>query len=125
MVRVHPDRPVNQEIDAVFIENRIKKRNELKRTDTEDIKLTRSIEFKVFPVKWVINYNFTDTRNCEVEKDSSKGNTEMCAFSRILNDPNVQVRLRQFKRERTAIGSSSEQERKVNALASGAEEGRD
>ena len=38
MVRVHPDRPVNQEIDSVFIENRIKKRNELKRTDTEDIK---------------------------------------------------------------------------------------
>ena len=36
------------------------------------------------------------------------------------------VRLRQFKRrERTAIGSSSEQERKVNALALGAEEGRD
>ena len=49
----------------------------------------------------------------------------MYAFSRILNDPNVQVRLRQFKRERTAIGSSSEQERKVNALALGAEEGRD
>ena len=60
-----------------------------------------------------------------MEKDSSKGNTEMYAFSRILNDPNVQVRLRQFKRERTAIGSSSEQERKVNALALGAEEGRD
>ena len=38
MVRVHPDRPVNREVDAVFIENRIKKRNELKRTDTEDIK---------------------------------------------------------------------------------------
>ena len=35
------------------------------------------------------------------------------------------VRLRQFKRERIAIGSSSEQERKVNALALGAEEGRD
>ena len=52
----------------MFIENRIKKRNELKRTDIEDIKLTRSIEFKVFPVKWVINYNFTDTRNCKVEK---------------------------------------------------------
>ena len=52
--------------------------------------------------------------------------TRKCAFSRILNNPNVQVRLRQFKRrERTAIGSSSEQERKVNALASGAEEGRD
>ena len=39
--------------------------------------------------------------------------------------------LTKFKREtqtirkRTAIGSSSEQERKVNALASGAEEGRD
>ena len=34
------------------------------------------------------------------------------------------VKLRQFVK-RTAIGSSSEQERKVNALASGAEEGRD
>ena len=33
-------------------------------------------------------------------------------------------KLRQFVK-RTAIGSSSEQERKVNALASGADEGRD
>ena len=30
-----------------------------------------------------------------------------------------------IQRERTAIGSSSEKERKVNALASGADEGRD
>ena len=35
------------------------------------------------------------------------------------------MKLKQFERERTAIGSSSEQERKVNALASGADEGRD
>ena len=33
-------------------------------------------------------------------------------------------KLRQFVK-RTALGSSSEQERKVNALASGADEGRD
>ena len=56
----------------MFIENRIKKENELKRTDIEDIKLTRSIEFKVFPVKWVINYNFTDVRNHEVENKQRK-----------------------------------------------------
>ena len=60
MVRVHPDRPVNQEIGAVFIENRIKKRNELKRTDTEDIKYKRL--FKVFP-NLGKNYNFTEARN--------------------------------------------------------------
>ena len=49
----------------------------------------------------------------------------MQAFSRILNNPNVQSETQTIQRERTAIGSSSEQERKVNALASGAEEGRD
>ena len=85
----------------MFIENRIKEKNELKRTDTEDIKLTRSIEFKVFPVKWVINYNFTDTRNCEVEKDSSKGNTEMYAFSRIRDNPNVQSETQTIQKKRT------------------------
>ena len=60
-----------------------------------------------------------------MEKRFKQRKHESAAFSRILNDPDVQVRLRQFKRERTAIGSSSEQERKVNALALGAEEGRD
>ena len=65
----------------MFIENRIKERkNELKRTDTEDIKLTRSIEFKVFPVKWVINYNFTDTRNCKVEKRFKQRKHESVPF---------------------------------------------
>ena len=37
----------------------------------------------------------------------------------------VQSETQTIQRERTAIGSSSEKERKVNALASGAEEGRD
>ena len=51
MVRVHPDRPLDESRENfMFIENRIKKENELKRTDIEDIKLTRSIEFKVFPI---------------------------------------------------------------------------
>ena len=35
------------------------------------------------------------------------------------------MKLKQFKRENLKEGSSSEQEHKVNALASGAEEGRD
>ena len=49
----------------------------------------------------------------------------MCAFSRIRDNPNVQSETQTIQRERTAIGSSSEQERKVNALALGADEGRD
>ena len=47
------------------------------------------------------------------------------AFSRRVKNNHVQCETQTIQRERTAIGSSSEQERKVNALASGAEEGRD
>ena len=51
----------------------------------------------------------------------------------INPERNVQKKLRQFRREQldeiqeieSRKGSSSEQERKVNALASGADEGRD
>ena len=89
----------------MFIENRIKEKNELKRTDTEDIKLTRSIEFKVFPVKWVINYNFTEAKQTSLlarwKKDSSKGNTEMYAFSRIRDNPNVQSETQTIQKKRT------------------------
>ena len=48
----------------------------------------------------------------------------MKPFHKRVNLKSSKVKLRQFVK-RTAIGSSSEQERKVNALASGAEEGRD
>ena len=49
------------------------------------------------------------------------------AFSRERNQTKVlEVKLRQFEREQQRkLGSSSEQEHKVNALASGADEGRD
>ena len=47
------------------------------------------------------------------------------AFSRRVRNNHVQSETQTIQRERTAIGSSSEEERKVNALASGAEEGRD
>ena len=56
-----------------------------------------------------------------MENDSNK---KANAFSRMSNN-HVQDETQTIQRERTAIGSSSEQERKVNALASGAEEGRD
>ena len=46
-------------------------------------------------------------------------------FHEERNKNHVQSETQTIQRERTAIGSSSEQERKVNALASGAEEGRD
>ena len=60
------------------------------------------------------------------EKIQSKGSIrEYEAFSqRILITKNVQVKLIQFRTENSK-GSSSEQERKVNALALGADEGRD
>ena len=48
---------------------------------------------------------------------------QMPFHERVNN--HVQSETQTIQRERTAIGSSSEQERKVNALASGAEEGRD
>ena len=47
-----------------------------------------------------------------------------CLFTKSKNN-HVQSETQTIQRERTAIGSSSEEERKVNALASGAEEGRD
>ena len=59
------------------------------------------------------------------EKIQSKGNIQKCISLFTESEiTNVQVKLIQFKEE-NSIGSSSEQERKVNALASGAEEGRD
>ena len=63
-----------------------------------------------------------------MEEDSKhKEDAKASVFSRI-NNQNVQVKLRQFK-ERTnsyiTERSSSDQEHKVIALASGAEEGRD
>ena len=81
--------------------------------------------FKVFP-NLGNNYNFTEARNRTVKQN--KGKHESAAFS-LRNQNNVcKVKLRQFK-ERTnsyiTERSSSEQEHKANALASGADEGRD
>ena len=47
----------------------------------------------------------------------------VCLFTN--NNSNVQSETQTIQRREQAIGSSSEKERKVNALASGAEEGRD
>ena len=48
------------------------------------------------------------------------------AFSQEKPNKSEKVKLRQFWRTNSEeLGSSSEQEHKVNALASGAEEGRD
>ena len=82
--------------------------------------------FKVFP-NLGNNYNFTDARK-SIGETKTKGKHESAAFS-LRNQNNVcKVKLRQFK-ERTnsyiTERSSSDQEHKVNALASGAEEGRD
>ena len=49
----------------------------------------------------------------------------MKVCSLFTKKPKKFKRETQTIRKRTAIGSSSEQERKVNALASGADEGRD
>ena len=58
------------------------------------------------------------------KKIQSKGNTEMCAFSRIRDNPKCSSETHTIQ-NREQQGSSSEQERKVNALALGADEGRD
>ena len=69
------------------------------------------------------NYNFTErwSKSIENEKDqtfSLKRETEITII--------CFMKLKQFVERRTSIKiSSSEQEHKVNALASGAEEGRD
>ena len=57
-------------------------------------------------------------------KQKKKGITRECEAFSQRNLKSSKEKLRQFVK-RTAIGSSSEQERKVNALASGADEGRD
>ena len=74
----------------------------------------------VFPI-WV-KYNFTE-RGSKFRKRKDK------TFSQKKKQPNyLFMKLKQFKRTRTGKKkqeSSSEEEHKVNALASGAEEGRD
>ena len=71
-------------------------------------------------------------RKVETQNTSAKGEEKVfsCVKSQYNPERKVQKKLRQFKENRSIVRtlyerSSSEQERKVNALASGADEGRD
>ena len=57
----------------------------------------------------------------------NKGKGNLFNANNVIPERNVQKKLRQFEIENQMLKdrSSSEQERKVNALASGADEGRD
>ena len=117
MVRVHPDRPVNREVSDVFIENRIKKRNELKRTDIEDIKLTRSIGFKVFPISRVIT-TISPMREIAWWKIQQEGSIRKYEAFSLSNQNNVcKVKLRQFK-ENSKKPNSGNTEKEVQATKS-------
>ena len=76
------------------------------------------------------NYNFTEAAakaeaRWKEKRFKQRSVRKYEAFSRRFLITNVcKVKLRQFVRE-TARKSVSDQERKVNALASGADEGRD
>ena len=59
----------------------------------------------------------------EVEEKIQAKEARECAFSRIRNNRSRETQT--ILKENWNKGSSSEKERKVNALASGAEEGRD
>ena len=62
------------------------------------------------------NYNFTERWKSDTKRKNLFNAKKFILFTK---------KLKQFKRTNYRIGSSSEKEHRANALASGAEEGRD
>ena len=116
----------------MLIENRIKRKIEYEKTDREDKDESRfreELRDQVFPIKRVNNFVNTEksVRRSEIKQEGK--NLFAAKKNPCFKETQaIQVRTKENRTDRKVsakLGSSSEQEHKVNALASGADEGRD
>ena len=113
----------------MLIENRIKRKIEYEKTDREDKDESRLKEREIRSFQSKGKKQFCQLRNQQGEAKQSKKEKPFCCETIIhvlYETQAIQVRTRASYKTRECLkGSSSEQEHKVNALASGADEGRD
>ena len=113
----------------MLIEKRIKRKIEYEKTDREDKDESRLKEREIRSFQSKGKNNFVSWEISKAKQTSKKENliaAKKTIIHVLYETQAIQVRTRASYKTRECLkGSSSEQEHKVNALASGADEGRD